>query len=169
MTTINKLDKQKIEKSDNLLGERLGMELRNVSQNFYGRNQNVGSPNVVPFSSYHLVNEPNNKFVEEGKVNALDEMSENNNIRSFEKIMSVYSPTSSRSSNSDHFCSPDSESLEKSIGNLQITNLQESPRRLGTSDVLIEHHQEKFCEFQKLSMHSPNSFPKRAPGFPKVI
>ena len=141
--------------------ERLEMEL-NVSRNYYSRNQKLVSPNLVHFSSHQLINEQSNKFVEEDKV-AGDEVAE--------KIMSVYSTTSSRSSNSDRYCCPDPESIEKTIGNLNITNLQESPRKLGGthSDGLIENYKEKFCEFQKLSMYSPNSFPKRAPGFPKVL
>lgn len=68
------------------------------------------------------------------------------------RLVTGCSPTSSQSSNSG---------AEKVLGSLQITNLHESPRRPGNSQ---GNSHESSTKINK----SPNFFPKRAPGFPKV-
>lgn len=73
----------------------------------------------------------------------------------------VQSPTLSQSSNPEFFSR--NENREQTIGNMQITNLYESPRRFGT----------RFCNEQEMELNEssrrpPNPLPRRAPGFPRV-
>lgn len=76
--------------------------------------------------------------------------------------MFVQSPTLSQSSNPDFF--PRSESRERTIGNMQITNLYESPRRFGARN----EQEIEMNESRRMPLPPPSSFPRRAPGFPRV-
>lgn len=96
------------------------------------------------------------------------------------RLVTGFSPTSSQSSHSAAG-SDGSNSKNRIIGDIQIADLQQSPRRLGTTHsngqqspidptafmekVDKNHH---FHNSQRLQLHSPVTFPKRAPGFPKV-
>ena len=86
------------------------------------------------------------------------------------RLVTGFSPTSSQSSNSGNFSTAENTSRNKVLGSLQITNLHESPRRPGSqsnsqASFVESSAREKNGEIQK---QSPNVFPKRAPGFPKV-
>lgn len=72
----------------------------------------------------------------------------------------VQSLTLSQSSNPEFF--PRTDSRERTIGNIQITNLYESPRRLGA-----RYGNEQEMEPSE-SRRLQCSFPRRAPGFPRV-
>lgn len=166
---------------------RPAMELRNFRQ-YYNR-----TPNLTPSST--VLNSPSEiedvKMIEQYQMSGDDyrrnldpnlystnEFLSSDDDASFKvnpcfenKLVTGCSPTSSQSSNSGNFSGADSASRNKVLGSLQITNLHESPRRPGNSHgngqtTFVESSaREKNNEIYK---QSPNVFPKRAPGFPKV-
>lgn len=101
------------------------------------------------------------------------------------RLVTGFSPTSSQSSHSGNISaagSDGSNSKNRIIGDIQIADLQQSPRRLGSTthsngqqspidpsafmDKLDKNQQ--YQNSQRIQLHSPVNFPKRAPGFPKV-
>lgn len=167
---------------------RPAMELRNFRQ-YYNK-----TPNLTPSST--VLNSPSEiedvKMIEQYQSLSGDDYRRNldphlystheflssDDDASF-KVNSCYenrlvtgcSPTSSQSSNSGNYSGVDS-SRNKVLGSLQITNLHESPRRPGNSQgnsqtsFVESSAREKNVEIHK---QSPGVFPKRAPGFPKVV
>jgi len=96
-----------------------------------------------------------------------------NNSHYGNRLVTGFSPTSSHSSHSGNV-STGSDGLgtkNRIIGDIQIADLQGSPRRFGSThsnetDSLNMEKSEK--QQQKGVMQSPINFPKRAPGFPIV-
>lgn len=98
------------------------------------------------------------------------------------RLVTGFSPTSSQSSHSATG-SDGSNSKNRIIGDIQIADLQQSPRRLGSTThsngqqspidptIFIEKldKNQQHPNAQRIQLHSPVNFPKRAPGFPKVI
>jgi hypothetical protein len=96
-----------------------------------------------------------------------------NNSRYENRLVTGFSPTSSQSSQSGNASAGTDVSSGKNriIGELQIADLQGSPRRFG-SNHLTEQQSPELLNIDKsprLALHSPVNFPKRAPGFPKVF
>lgn len=100
------------------------------------------------------------------------------------RLVTGFSPTSSQSSHSGNISatgSDGSNSKNRIIGDIQIADLQQSPRRLGSTThsngqqspidplIFIEKIEKNHSNAQRIQLHSPVNFPKRAPGFPKVI
>jgi hypothetical protein len=102
------------------------------------------------------------------------------------RLVTGFSPTSSQSSHSGNVSatgSDGSNSKNRIIGDIQIADLQQSPRRLGSTthsngqqspidpSIFIEKIDkiQQHQNAQRIQLHSPVNFPKRAPGFPKVI
>lgn len=100
------------------------------------------------------------------------------------RLVTGFSPTSSQSSHSGNVSGSDgSNSKNRIIGDIQIADLQQSPRRLGStthsngqqSPIDASIFMDKIDKSQhvnaqqRIQLHSPVNFPKRAPGFPKVI
>lgn len=95
-----------------------------------------------------------------------------NNSHFGNRLVTGFSPTSSHSSHSGNV-STGSDGLgtkNRIIGDIQITDLQGSPRRFGSthSNETDSSNMERSDKQQKGVLHSPLNFPKRAPGFPKV-
>lgn len=101
------------------------------------------------------------------------------------RLVTGFSPTSSQSSHSGNVSatgSDGSNSKNRIIGDIQIADLQQSPRRLGSTThsngqqspidptIFIEKldKNQQSSNAQRIQLHSPVNFPKRAPGFPKV-
>ncbi|XP_070493286.1 rho GTPase-activating protein gacG isoform X2 [Chironomus tepperi] len=97
-----------------------------------------------------------------------------NNSHFGNRLVTGFSPTSSHSSHSGNV-STGSDGIgtkNRIIGDIQIADLQGSPRRFGSThsnetDSLNMEKSEKLQ--QKGIMQSPINFPKRAPGFPQRI
>lgn len=99
------------------------------------------------------------------------------------RLVTGFSPTSSQSSHSAAG-SDGSNSKNRIIGDIQIADLQQSPRRLGSTthsngqqspidplaflDKIDSKNQQQYQNSQRIQLHSPVNYPKRAPGFPKV-
>lgn len=159
--SANKFYKQSGESAGNNLAEpadRLVWEMRNFRQ-YYGK-----SPNLTPSST--VLNSPDldhdrmeyyHKFSDELRNDLSDDFTDN---RYENRLVSGRSPTSSHSSNSENCFSADPK--KKVIGNMQIANLQESPRRFGVA------HQSELPEPRKENFRLPMGGPRRAPGFPQV-
>lgn len=147
--------------------DRLVWEMRNFRQFYHGR-----SPNFTPSST--VLNSPDldhdrmehyNKFSDELRNEILDEGPGSVDHRFENRLYSGRSPTSSLSS--ENITNPDPHGKKKVIESLQITNLNESPRRLGgfyQPEPGTEVKKEKINDVHRLSMRSPQSFP----GFPQV-
>lgn len=96
-----------------------------------------------------------------------------NNSHFGNRLVTGFSPTSSHSSHSGNV-STGSDGLgtkNRIIGDIQIADLQGSPRRFGSThsnetDSINLEKSEKLQ--QKGILQSPINFPKRAPGFPQV-
>lgn len=165
--SANKFFKQPNDTSCDVFGdssERLVWEMRNLRQYYHNRTPNLTPSSTVlnsPDLENDRMNEHYSRFVE--GMQSCDG-SEGGDHR----MVPGHSPTSSLSSNSEQFNSAELQSNRNVIGGLQITNLQESPRRLGGSSHTPETRLGKHQEFQRISLRSPSGFPKRAPGFPKV-
>lgn len=93
------------------------------------------------------------------------------------RLVTGFSPTSSHSSHSGG--SDGLSSKNRIIGDIQIADLQGSPRRFGsthsngqqspTDSTIAMEKSDKYQQSQRGILHSPINFPsKRAPGFPKV-
>lgn len=152
--------------------DRLVWEMRNLRQYYHNR---TPTPSSTVLNSPDLDNDRMNdhyhRFADGMRNMGSDDGTEGCDYRYENRLVSGRSPTSSQSSNSEIF-STDLQCKRKIIGSMQIANLHESPRRLGAShsiepsihDVRKERNQEAL----RVAMRSPNNFPRRAPGFPKV-
>lgn len=99
------------------------------------------------------------------------------------RLVTGFSPTSSQSSHSGNVSatgSDGSNSKNRIIGDILISDLQQSPRRLGSTThsngqspidptAFIDKIDKSYQNSQRIQLHSPINYPsKRAPGFPKV-
>lgn len=99
------------------------------------------------------------------------------------RLVTGFSPTSSQSSHSGNISATGSDGSNKNriIGDIQIADLQQSPRRLGStthsngqdspidSSIFIDKiDKNQHPNTQRIQLHSPVNFTKRAPGFPRV-
>lgn len=170
--SVNKFYQQQNETADSLQDstDRVGVEIRNNIDCYVNETQIYTPSSPVPFSpDYDYERATQNQKI---SADNSDEIAVDSDWRYHNRLLSTRSPTSSQSSNSDIFIANDLKLREQSIGSLHITNDSQRVRTSfsnGKTEILSsDPNKEKKDQFHQFSMQSPNNFPRRAPGFPKV-
>jgi hypothetical protein len=126
-----------------------------------------------------------NSFYSDKDIVVFDDIDETrgswiNSAQYANRLVTGFSPTSSHSSHSGNVSggSDGLSSKNRVIGDIQIADLQGSPRRFGSTthsngqesptESMMMDKTDKYQQARGV-LHSPIAFSKRAPGFPKVF
>lgn len=167
--SFNKFYQQQNETADSLRDstDRVGVEIRDNIECYVNETQIFTPSSPVPFSpDYDYERATQNQKI---SADNSDEVAVGLDWRHHNRLLSTCSPTSSQSSNSDIFIANDPKLREQSITNVKDFHRVRTSFSNGKTETFSgDPKKEKQDQFHQFAMQSPNNFPRRAPGFPKV-